>query len=146
MQPRQRESHRGVRLESVCRLPYVGTIGEDTSSPETVNASLHSAPRGILEIQLSPHLLERWRGEWRAKGDLAFPGVGRRGASQPSVDDARRIAELERKIGQLTMENDFLKKSLAAFQGVSSASWKSRFSRRPRRKTPSFNERPSAFF
>jgi hypothetical protein len=26
------------------------------------------------------------------------------------VDDARRIAELERKIGQLTMENDFLKK------------------------------------
>jgi len=28
----------------------------------------------------------------------------------PAVDDARRIAELERKIGQLTMENDFLKK------------------------------------
>ncbi len=29
--------------------------------------------------QLSPKLLERWRGEWRAKGELAFPGVGRRG-------------------------------------------------------------------
>jgi hypothetical protein len=29
----------------------------------------------------------------------------------PAVDDARRIAELERKIGQLTMENDFLKKA-----------------------------------
>ena len=64
------------------------------------------------KYQASPHLLERWRGEWRAKGDLAFPGLGRRGAALPAVDDARRIAELERKIGQLTMENDFLKKAL----------------------------------
>jgi putative transposase len=64
------------------------------------------------KYQVSPHLLERWRGEWRAKGDLAFPGSGRRGATMPAVDDARRIAELERKIGQLTMENDFLKKAL----------------------------------
>ena len=66
--------------------------------------------------QLSPHLLQRWRGEWRAKGDLAFPGFGRRGADLPAVDDARRIAELERKIGQLTMENDFLKKVLQRFR------------------------------
>jgi transposase-like protein len=68
------------------------------------------------KYQVSPHLLERWRGEWRAKGDLAFPGVGRRGVSLPAVDDARRIAELERKIGQLTMENDFLKKALQHFR------------------------------
>src|SRR5690348_928647 len=68
------------------------------------------------KYQVSPHLLERWRGEWRAKGDLAFPGIGRRGACQPAVDDARRIAELERKIGQLTMENDFLKKALQHFR------------------------------
>src|SRR5579862_1522439 len=64
------------------------------------------------KYQVSPHLLDRWRGEWRAKGDLAFPGIGRRGVSLPAVDDARRIGELERKIGQLTMENDFLKKAL----------------------------------
>jgi transposase len=64
------------------------------------------------KYQVSPHLLERWRADWRAKGDLAFPGIGRRGAALPAVDDARRIAELERKIGQLTMENDFLKKAL----------------------------------
>jgi transposase-like protein len=68
------------------------------------------------KYQLSPHLLERWRGEWRAKGDLAFPGIGRRGAALLAVDDARRIAELERKIGQLTMENDFLKKALEHFR------------------------------
>src|SRR5450432_479034 len=68
------------------------------------------------KYQLSPKLLERWRGEWRAKGELAFPGIGRRGADGPGLDDARRIAELERKIGQLTMESDFLKKALQHFK------------------------------
>ena len=41
------------------------------------------------------------------------PGFSRgrpRGASLPALDDARCIAQLERKIGQLTMENGFLKK------------------------------------
>ena|SRR6516165_5025911 len=68
------------------------------------------------KYQLSPKLLERWRGEWRARGEAAFPGIGRRAASLPVVDDARRIAELERKIGQMTMENDFLKKALRHFK------------------------------
>jgi transposase len=68
------------------------------------------------KYQLSPKLLERWRGEWRAKGEAAFPGIGRSGAGMPAVNDARRIAELERKIGQLTMENDFLKKALQHFR------------------------------
>jgi transposase len=68
------------------------------------------------KYQLSPKLLERWRGEWRAQGELAFPGMGRRGADLPALDDARRIGELERKIGQLTMENDFLKKGLQHFR------------------------------
>jgi transposase len=68
------------------------------------------------KYQLSPKLLERWRAEWRAKGELAFPGIGRPGADLPALGDARRIAELERKIGQLTMENDFLKKALRHFK------------------------------
>jgi transposase-like protein len=68
------------------------------------------------KYQLSPKLLERWRGEWRAKGELAFPGNGRRGDGSLALDDARRIAELERKIGQLTMETDFLKKALQHFK------------------------------
>lgn len=76
-----------------------------------------SAPGEIArKFQLSPHLLERWRGEWRAKGESAFPGIGRRGAELLALDDARRIAELERKIGQLTMENDILKKALQHFR------------------------------
>jgi transposase-like protein len=68
------------------------------------------------KYQLSPKLLERWRGEWRARGEAAFPGTGRRGSDLPAVDDAQRIAELERKIGQMTMENDFLKKALQHFK------------------------------
>lgn len=68
------------------------------------------------KYQVSPHLLERWRSEWRAKGELAFPGLGRKGLPSPALDDARRIADLERKIGQLTMENDFLKKALTHFR------------------------------
>ena len=68
------------------------------------------------KYQLSPKLLERWRGEWRAKGEAAFPGIGRRLTDPATLDDARRIGELERKIGQLTLENDFLKKALQHFK------------------------------
>jgi transposase len=68
------------------------------------------------KYQLSPKLLERWRGEWRAKGEAAFPGIGRRSDHLLAGDDSRRTAELERKIGQLTMENDFLKKALQHFK------------------------------
>jgi transposase len=91
------------------------------------------------KYQLSPKLLERWRGEWRARGESAFPGIGRR-ADLPPLDDARRIAELERKIGQLTMENDFLKKALQHFRDhhppavVSGADACLKKSSKPRRK------------
>lgn len=79
------------------------------------------AGRSIGEVarrlELSPKLLERWRGEWRARGELAFPGIGRRMLPH-GVTDLQRIAELERKIGQLTMENDFLKKALQHFRDL----------------------------
>ena len=58
----------------------------------------------------------------------------------PGLDDARRIAELERKIGQLTMENDFLKKALQHFRDhhppavVSGADACLKKSGKPRRK------------
>ena len=66
------------------------------------------------QLELSPKLLQRWRGEWRARGELAF-GSGRRGPSQ-GFTQLQRTAELERKIGQLTMENDFLKKTWQHFR------------------------------
>ena len=63
--------------------------------------------------QLSPKRLEVWKSEWRAKGELAFPGAGT--CAQPKLD-AEKIAELERKIGQQAMEIDFLKKALRRFR------------------------------
>jgi len=73
--------------------------------------------KGIAEVarmyQLSPKRLETWKGEWRAKGELAFPGKSARPQTRL---DAERIAELERKIGQQTMEIEFLKKALRRFR------------------------------
>lgn len=66
-------------------------------------------------LELSPSLLQRWRGEWRARGELAFPGMGQRRVSC-ALTELQRIAELERKVGQLTLENDFLKKALQHFR------------------------------
>lgn len=65
--------------------------------------------------EISPNLLQRWKSEWRARGELAFPGEGRRGLT-PQPSELQRIADLERKIGQLTMENDFLKRALQHFR------------------------------
>jgi transposase len=62
--------------------------------------------------QLSPKRLEAWRTEWRAKGELAFPGKGAHPLAQL---ESERIAELERKVGQQAMEIDFLKKTLQRF-------------------------------
>lgn len=90
--------------------------------------------------QLSPKRLEVWKGEWRAKGELAFPGTGIH--PQPKLD-AERIAELERKIGQQAMEIDFLKKALRRFRekalpivgnGVTSSTSKS--AKRRKRRQP----------
>ncbi len=59
------------------------------------------------EHQVHPTLIHRWRQQLRRQGDRAFPGNGR------AVSDEVRIAALERKVGQLTMENDVLKKVLS---------------------------------
>lgn len=91
------------------------------------------------QLELSPKLLERWRGEWRARGEMAFPGLGRRGVT-PAMTELQRVGELERKIGQLTMENDFLKKALQHFRDqhppavVSGEATCMRKSAKPRRK------------
>ena len=58
------------------------------------------------EYQLSASLLDRWRADFKAQGDRAFPGNGF--SSRPEA----RVAELERIIGQLTVENTILKKAL----------------------------------
>ena len=88
-------------------------------SRELKIAAMHEieSGKGIAEVsrmfQVSPKRLETWKGEWRAKGELAFPGNGR----QPQTKlDAEQIALLERKVGQQAMEIEFLKKALRRFR------------------------------
>lgn len=52
-------------------------------------------------VQISPKLIERWGAEWRARGEASFPGTGRR-AGPKLPPEERTVADLERKIGQLT--------------------------------------------
>jgi transposase len=57
-------------------------------------------------LEVNPNVLHRWRSEFRQGPGNAFPGRGQRRWSEG------RIAELERKIGQQTLEIDFLKECL----------------------------------
>ena len=54
-------------------------------------------------MEVNPNVLHRWRKEFRRGPGNAFPGQGQRRWSEG------RMAELERKIGQQTLEIDFLK-------------------------------------
>jgi transposase-like protein len=56
---------------------------------------------------MNPNVLHRWRREFREGVETAFPGLGKRRASEEN-----QLAELERKIGQQTLEIDFLKRVL----------------------------------
>jgi transposase len=57
--------------------------------------------------EIDPNVLHRWRREFREGVETAFPGLGKRRASEEN-----RLADLERKIGQQTLEIDFLKRAL----------------------------------
>jgi transposase len=57
-------------------------------------------------LELHENVLRRWQREFEEQPSRAFPGLGQ---VRLRLD---REAELERKIGQMTIENDFLKKAL----------------------------------
>ncbi len=61
-------------------------------------------------LEVSREALYRWRREFKEQPTKAFPGQGKQ-----MLADSRE-AELERKIGQMAMENDFLKKLLRTFE------------------------------
>jgi len=54
-------------------------------------------------LEVNPNVLHRWRREFRQGSGNVFPGKGKQRWSEG------RIAELERKVGQQTLEIDFLK-------------------------------------
>ena len=59
-------------------------------------------PRWRGGVEVNPNVLHRWRREFRQGPGNAFPGKGQGRWAEG------RIAELERKIGQQTLEIDFL--------------------------------------
>jgi transposase len=65
-----------------------------------------SAAEVARALEVHPSDLYRWRRELEEHGADAFTGPGRKRA------DDDRVAELERKVGQQTLEIDFLKRAL----------------------------------
>ena len=57
-------------------------------------------------MEVHPSDLHRWRRELQEHGERAFNGAGKKRAEET------QIAELERKIGQQTIQIDFLKRAL----------------------------------
>jgi transposase len=57
-------------------------------------------------LEVHPSDLQRWRRELQEHGERAFNGAGKKRAEET------QIAELERKIGQQTIQIDFLKRAL----------------------------------
>ena len=57
-------------------------------------------------LEVHPSDLHRWRRELQDHGERAFLGAGKKRAEET------KVAELERKIGQQSMEIDFLKRAL----------------------------------
>jgi transposase-like protein len=71
-----------------------------------------SRPEICREHNLSESVLLRWTKEYEARGEAAFT------EKQPPGNEVleARIAELERFCGQLSLENQILKKSLKSMQ------------------------------
>lgn len=65
------------------------------------------------EYQLAQNVIYKWRQQLLKYKDQAFAGHGH------SYTEEARVHELERMIGRLTMENDFLKKLLQKLENKS---------------------------
>jgi transposase len=66
-----------------------------------------SIAQAAREHELHPNLITRWRSLQAVYAQQAFAGNGN------NYKQEARIAELERLVGRLTLENDFLKKALS---------------------------------
>lgn len=64
-----------------------------------------SFARVAREVEVHENVLRRWRKEFRRRPNTAFSGHGKESSLS-------REGQLERKIGQMTLEIDFLKKAL----------------------------------
>jgi len=61
------------------------------------------------ELDIRRNTLQRWRDEYLADPEQAFPGAG-----QLKADEAE-VAQLKRELKRVQMERDILKKAIAIF-------------------------------
>jgi transposase len=69
----------------------------------------------IREFDIHQNLVYKWTQEYQANPTGAFRGSTDDDTAQT---DERRIAELERTLGRMTLENEFLKKALSHAKAV----------------------------
>jgi transposase len=67
-----------------------------------------SVAEASRRYEVHPNMIRKWLELYRKNGEQAFAGHG-----HPYTEEAK-ISALERKIGQLTMEIEFLKKLIEA--------------------------------
>ncbi len=75
------------------------------ASRDSAAGTGHLNRRSGAGLEVNPNPLHRWRSEFGQGPGNVFPGYGQRRWSEG------RIAELERKIGQQTLEIDFFHRS-----------------------------------
>jgi transposase len=61
------------------------------------------------ELGVEPLLLYRWRKEYQEKGSSSFPGNG----VQSLSEEAKKVADLEKRLYDAETERDILKKALS---------------------------------
>ena len=62
-------------------------------------------------LGVSKDLIYRWRRQMREQGEIAFPGHGK----MALTPEQQKIRELEKKLKDVEMERDILKKAMAIF-------------------------------
>jgi len=81
---------------------------------EAVEYSLAS-DKTVIEVArdlgISHHNLDRWRTQYRKRGELAFPGHGRENLTPQEAENRR----LKKELADTTIERDILKKALGIF-------------------------------
>lgn len=84
-----------------------------------------------VENKLQPNLLRRWKMEFLANASAAFEDKKEANLVEKLKEKEREIAAYQRKVGQLTMETDWLKKKSVELYGPD---YETIFSPRPTKK------------
>ena len=80
------------------------------------------------ENQIQPNLLRNWKKEFLANASLAFDNKREDNLREKLVEERKEKAEYAKKVGQLTMQVDWLKKKSEEVVGPN---YESKFSPKP---------------